>query len=87
MACLHTLEGKLKQLPGVDDVRIHRTQANYFQPVPPELSTWADAIFIYDGKRLSLNDLRFSIKQHGYYSYQVTDQHLDHAPQEKDTKP
>jgi hypothetical protein len=86
MACLHTLEEKLRQVQGVEDAKIRRTQGNYFQPVPQELSTWADALFIYDEKRLSLNDLRYTIKQYGYHSYQVSDQHLDHAPQEKDLK-
>jgi hypothetical protein len=85
-ACLKDLQDNLLKINGIDKVKIDRPQQNYFQPVSPDVSSWAQSIIIYDEHLMSADTVRLAIKQHAYHSYRVVDKVLDHKPEEKELK-
>lgn len=76
-ACLNTLKKKLKQVYGVEKVRIEKPMANLFQPYAPDVSSWAEGVMVYDQARVGLNELRSYMRSNGYVSYKVVDKNLD----------
>jgi len=86
IACLKDLEDNLKKVAGVDRVRIQRPQTNFYQPISPDVTNWAEAVAVFDGKRVQLDALRELIKQNGYHSYRIVDRILDRDPIDRDLK-
>ncbi len=76
-ACLNTLKKKLKQVYGVEKVRVEKPINNLFQPYAPDVSSWAEAAMIYDVAKVGLTELRAYMRSNGYVSYKVVDKILD----------
>lgn len=76
-SCLNTMKKKLKQLYGVEKVRIEKPMNNLFQPYAPDVSSWAEAALIYDSNKVELTDLRAFMRYNGYISYKLVDKLLD----------
>jgi hypothetical protein len=85
-ACLKDLQDNLLKVSGIEKVKIDRPEHNYFQPVSPDVSSWAQSIIIFDEHKMSVDTVRLAIKQHAYHSYRVVDKLLDHKPDDKDLK-
>ena len=52
----------------------------------PDVSSWANAVVIFDESVIPLDGVRYAIKTHGYHSYRLVDKLLDHKPDDKDLK-
>lgn len=76
-SCLMTLKKKLKGVDGVALVKIDRPVHNVYQPYAPDLSSWAEAIVIYDLGKVAVPDLRTFMRTNGYHTYKVVDKLLD----------
>lgn len=72
-SCLNTLKRKLLQVYGVQAMRVDKPVHNLFQPYAPDVSSWAEAILIYDQHKVALTDVRAFMRSNGYMSYKVVD--------------
>ena len=86
MSCLHTFEERLKQVFGVERVKIVKGAQNTVQSFSPDLSNWADATIYYDAQHVTLLDIRSFSKNNGYVSYRVLDKLADSLPPEETNK-
>lgn len=86
IACLKEMQGELSRIPGIFRAKVERPQTNYFQPVSPDIASWANGIILYDSERLPIEYLRGALKQLGYNSYHVVDRLLGREPNEADLK-
>ncbi len=86
LACLKEMKEELSKVPGIYRIKVERPQTNYFQPVSPDVASWANAVVLYDSERLPIEYLRGAIKQLGYHSYRVVDRLLGREPDERDLK-
>lgn len=88
-SCLNTLKRKLLQVYGVQVMRVDKPVHNLFQPYAPDVSSWAEAVLVYDQRKVALSDVRAFMRSQGYMSYKVIDKvftdSLDSikAPQER----
>ncbi len=85
-ACLHTFEERLKQVHGVERVKIVKGTQVTVQQFSPDLSNWADATIYYDAQHVNLPDIRAFSKNNGYVSYRVLDKVADTLPAEEPNK-
>lgn len=85
-ACLHTFEERLKQVLGVERVKIVKGTQVTVQQFSPDLSNWADATIYYDAQHVNLPDIRAFSKNNGYVSYRVLDKLADTLPAEESNK-
>jgi copper chaperone CopZ len=72
-SCLNTLKRKLMQVYGVANIKIDKPVHNLFQPYAPDVSSWAEAVLIYDMNKVALADVRSYMRSNGYMSYKVVD--------------
>lgn len=72
-SCLNTLKRKLLQVYGVQAMRVDKPVHNLFQPYAPDVSSWAEAIIVYDQHKVALTDVRAFMRSNGYMSYKVVD--------------
>lgn len=82
-SCLHTFEERLKQVFGIERVKLAKGTQVTVQQFSPDLSNWADATIYYDARRVSLTDIRAFSKNNGYVSYRVLDKLADSIPPEE----
>jgi hypothetical protein len=85
-ACLHTFEERLKQVLGVERVKIVKGTQVTVQSFSPDMSNWADATIYYDARHVNLPDIRAFSKNNGYVSYRVLDKLADSLPAEEPAK-
>ncbi len=76
-ACLHDLHEKLKKTNGIERLKIDRPEQGFYQPYAPDVSSWAQAIIVYDAVRLPLDELKSVIHNNGYHAYKIVDKLLE----------
>lgn len=85
-ACLKDLQESVAKLPGVAKIKVERGPQSFYQPVSPDISSWAQAAIVYDSEQLDFEILRASIKQNGYHPYRMQDRLLERDPEDRDLK-
>ena len=85
-ACLLEFQEKLKQVFGVERARVAKSEQVSIQAYSPDLSNFADAVFVYDANKLDLLDLRAYIRRSAYSPYKVVDRIIESVPPENSKK-
>lgn len=76
-SCLLALKKKIDRVDGIELVKVDKAAERISHPSSPDLTSYADAVVIYDSAKVNLQDLRSYIRSNGYMSFKVKDQLLD----------
>lgn len=71
VACLHELEKALKEIPGVEKVKIQHPPDNYYEFFQAGQSTWARLNLSYDAAQVSLDGIKAVLKTKGYHVFKT----------------
>lgn len=83
-ACLLELQQQIAHLPGVQGVNIVQAKSPEKGTAELRLDKFAESIEVIDEKRISVDELRWEIKQKDYNSAHVVDDPLGRSPVEED---